>query len=171
MTAISARRATAFLRGAALLAGTLALVAGILGMHIMTGTHAMPAPATGHNTGALHAMPASATGHDTGAALPHMQAPEHRGHFADITAVPGTTAAPGITHAPGLSCADTGGCTMISAMGGNCVPSPGNTPLEAPPPGTTPLTSSGGPITGDSPTGYGFIPRSPSPGQLSISRT
>jgi hypothetical protein len=155
MTAISSGRATAFLRRGALLAGLLAIVAGILGMHIMTGTHAMPAAATGHDTGALHAMPA----------------PEHPNHVADITAVTGTTAAPGITHAPGPSCADTGGCTMISAMGGNCVPSPGTTTLAAPPPGTTPLPSSRGPITGLPDTGYGFIPRSPSPGQLSISRT
>ncbi|MET4095070.1 hypothetical protein [Arthrobacter sp. UYCu712] len=154
MTAISARRATAFLRRGALLAGLLAIVAGILGMHIMTGTHAMAAVATGHETGALHAMPA------------------HPGHVADITAVPGTTtAAPGITHAAGPSCADTGGGTMISAMGGNCVPSPGTTTLAARPPGTTPLPSSGGTITGVSDTGYGFIPRSPSPGQLSVSRT
>lgn len=58
MTAISARRATALLLRAALLAGLLAIVAGILGMHIMTGTHAMPAVATGHDTGAPHAMPA-----------------------------------------------------------------------------------------------------------------
>ncbi|MDI3243266.1 hypothetical protein QK292_17210 [Arthrobacter sp. AL08] len=165
MTAISARRATAFLLRGALLTGLLAIVAGILGMHIMTGTHAMPASATGHDTGARHAMPA----------------PEHPAHVADITkiqgttpvaaAVAGTTAAPGITAEPGPSCADTGGCTMISAMGGDCVPSPGTTPLAAPPPGATALTSIGGTITGIPDTGYGFIPRSPSPGQLSISRT
>lgn len=155
MTAISARRAAAFLLRGALLAGLLAIVAGILGMHIMTGTHAMPAASTAHDTWAPHAMPA----------------PEHPGHVADITNVQGTSAAPGITHAPGPSCADTCGCTMMSAMGGDCVPSPGTTTLAAPPPGTTPLASSGGPITGVSAIGYGFIPQSPSPGQLSISRT
>ncbi|MGG5173229.1 hypothetical protein ACQR35_13825 [Pseudarthrobacter sp. J1738] len=154
MTAISARRATAFLRGALLLTGLLALVASILGMHIMTGTHAMPA-VTGHNTGALT----------------HMQALEHRGHLADITAVPVTTAAPGVTHATASLCDDTGGCTMMSTMGGNCVPYPGTTTLAAPPPGTTPLPSSSGPITGIPNIGDEFIPRSPSPGQLSISRT
>ncbi len=155
MTAISARRATALLLRGALLAGLLAIVAGILGMHIMTGTHAMPAAATGHNTGAPHAMPA----------------PEHPGHVADITKIQGTSAAAGSTHAPGPSCGDSGGCTMMSAMGGDCVPSPGTTTLAAPPPGITPLTSGGGPITGVPASGYEFIPRSPSPGQLSISRT
>ncbi|XAS65540.1 hypothetical protein ACOM2C_01685 [Pseudarthrobacter sp. So.54] len=166
MTAISARRATALLLRGALLTGLLAIVAGILGMHIMTGTHAMPtAAATGHDTRAPHAMPA----------------PEHPAHVADITkiqgttpvaaAVAGTTATPGITAEPGPSCADTGGCTMISTMGGDCVPSPGTTTLTAPPPGATALTSSGGTITGVPDTGYGFIPRSLSPGQLSISRT
>jgi hypothetical protein len=133
----------------------LAIVAGILGMHIMTGTHAMPAAATGHDTGALHAMPA----------------PEHPGHVADITKVQGVSATPSITHAPGPTCADTCGCTMISAMGGDCVPSPGNTTLAAPPPATTPCSSGGGPGGGVPALGYGFIPRGPSPGQLSISRT
>jgi len=158
MTAISARRATAFLRGAALLAGLLAIVAGILGMHIMTGTHAMPAAATGYETGALHAMPAH---------------PDHAAeiHVEDTTKVTGTTAAPGIVHAPGPSCADTGRGTMMSAMRGDCIPSPGTTTLAAPPPGTTPLPSSGGTITGIPITVYEYLPRSPSPGQLSISRT
>lgn len=154
MTAISSRRATALLRRAALRSGLLA-IAGILGMHIMTGTHAMAAPATGHGTGALHAMPV----------------PEHPGHVADITAVPGVSAAQSLSHAPGPSCADTGGGTMIPAMGGDCVPSPGNTTLAAPPPGTMPLSSSGGPTTGVPAIGYAYLPRSPSPGQLSISRT
>ena len=155
MTAISARRATAFLLRGALLAGLLVIVAGILGMHVMTGTHAMPAAAAGHDTGAPYAMPA----------------PEDPGHVADITKIQGTSAAPGSTHAPGPSCGDSGGCTMMSSMGGDCVPSPGTTTLAAPPPGTTPLTSGGGPPTGVPAIGYGFIPRSPSPGQLSISRT
>lgn len=155
MTAISSGRARAFLLRGALLAGLLAIVAGILGMHIMTGTHAMPAAATGHDTGALHAMQASG----------------HPGHVVDITNVQGVSTAPGITHAPGPSCADSGGCTMMSAMGGDCVPSPGTTTLAASPPGMMPLTSRGGPITGVPAIGYGFIPRSPSPGQLSISRT
>lgn len=155
MTAISARRARAFLLRGTLLAGLLAIIVGILGMHIMTGTRDMPAAATGHETEAPHAMQASG----------------HPGHVADITNVQGVSAAPGITHAPRPSCADTGGCTMMSAMGGDCVPSPGTTTLAAPPPGTTALASSGGPITGAPAIGYGFIPRSPSPGQLSISRT
>lgn len=156
MTAISTGRATAILRRVVVLTGVLAIVAGILGMHIMTGTHAMPAVAAGHDTGALHAMQA---------------ATDHPGRVADITVVTGTTTAQSLTHAPGPSCADSGGCTMISAMHGNCVPSPGNTTLAAPPPGTTPLLSSIGPITGVPDIGYKFIPRSPSPGQLSISRT
>ncbi|MGG5175706.1 hypothetical protein ACQQCD_11960 [Pseudarthrobacter sp. J1763] len=155
MTAISARRATALLLRSALLAGLLAIVAGILGMHIMTGTHAMPAAATGHETGASHAMPA----------------PEHPGDVADSTNLRGISTAPGIPHAPAPSCADTGGCTVMSTMGGICVPSPGTTTLAAPPPGTTALTYGGGPITGGPAVGYEFIPRSPSPGQLSISRT
>ncbi|MDI3243215.1 hypothetical protein QK292_16825 [Arthrobacter sp. AL08] len=155
MIATSAGRATAFLLRGAVLAGLLAIVAGILGMHIMTGTHAMPGAATAHDTGALHAMPA----------------PVHPGHAADIAKIQRTSTAPGIAHAPGPSCADTGACTMMSAIGGDCVPSPGTTTLAAPPPGTTALTSSGGPITGVPAIGYGFIPRSPSPGQLSISRT
>ncbi len=156
MTAISSGRATALLARAALLAGLLAIVAGILGMHIMTGTHAMPTAATSHDTGALPAMQAAS---------------DHPGHLADITAAPGTSATQSLAHAPGPSCAAAGGCTMMSAMHGDCVPSPGNTALAAPPPGTTPLPSSGGTFTGIPTTVYAYLPRSPSPGQLSISRT
>lgn len=156
MTAISSGRATALLRRAAVLAGLLAIVAGILGMHIMTGTHAMQAAATGHDTGALHAMQAAS---------------EHPGHLADITAVSGSSAAQSLTHAPGPSCADTSGCTMMSSMVGGCIPFPGNTTLAAPPPGATPLPSSGRTNTGIPTSGYAFLPQSPSPGQLSISRT
>jgi len=134
MAAISSGRATA------LLAGLLAIVAGILGMHILTGTHAMPAS-------------------------------DHPDHVADITALPGASAAQSLTHAPGPACADTARGTMTSTMGGNCIPSPGNTTLAAPPPGTMPLPSSGGTITGIPTIGYAYLPRSPSPGQLSISRT
>ncbi|QCB97459.1 hypothetical protein E5206_11475 [Arthrobacter sp. PAMC25564] len=153
MTAICSGRATAFLRRAALLAGLLAIVAGILGMHIMTGTHAMTARATGHNT----------------RALPAMQASDHPGHVAVTPAA--ASAAQSLTHPPGPSCGEACGYTAMSAMHADCVPSPGSTTLAAPPPGATPLTSSGGPITAVPATGYGFIPRSPSPGQLSISRT
>lgn len=155
MTAISARRATAFLRRAALLAGLLAIVAGILGMHIMTGTHAMPAPGTGHETGSLHAMPAS----------------DNPDHIADITAVPAVSAPQSVTHSPRPSCADAGGCTMMSAMDWSCIPSPGNTTLAAPPPGITTLQSGGRTNAATLSSRYAYLPASPSPGQLSISRT
>jgi hypothetical protein len=156
MTAIASRRATALLRTASLVAGILAIVAGILGMHIMTGTHTMPASAIGHDTRALHAVQA---------------APDHPGHITVPTAVPGAAAAQSLTHSLGPSCCDTGGCTTMSAMGGSCIPSPGSTTLTAPLPGTTALPSGGGTHAAMPSSGYAYLPGSPSPGQLSISRT
>jgi hypothetical protein len=156
MTAIASRRATAFLRRAYLLAGILAIVAGILGMHIMTGTHTMPASAIGHDTGALHAVQA---------------APDHPGHVAVITEVPAASAEQSLTRPPGPWCGDACGCTMMSAMDGSCVPSPGSTTLAAPLPGTTTLPTAGGTNAATPAGGYAYLPGSPSPGQLSISRT
>ena len=156
MTAISSCRATAFLRRVALLAGLLAIVAGILGMHIMTGTHAMPSSAAAHDTGAMHAM---------------QGASDYSGHVTVITEVPAASAAQSLTHPPGPSCGDAGGCTMMSAMDGSCIPSPGSTTLAAPLPGTTTLPAGGGTNAATSSGGYAYLPGSPSPGQLSVSRT
>ncbi|MCU1548296.1 MAG: hypothetical protein JWO29_1247 [Arthrobacter sp.] len=63
MTA-SHRNLAAFLRRAGLLAGLLAIIAGIFGMHVMTGTHSMHSPAAVTAiTDGVHAGAAAADGH------------------------------------------------------------------------------------------------------------
>lgn len=155
MTAELPRRAMVFLRRAYLLAGMLAIIAGILGMHIMTGTHAMPASAAVPDTEMVMVAPASAATAPTPVAR----------------VVEGKPAAQAMTSMPGLSCADAGGCASMSTMGTSCIPSPGNPPPVVPPPGVTPFAAI---VPAPLPTGlaaYPYLPGSPSPGELCISRT
>ncbi|WP_427007720.1 DUF6153 family protein [Pseudarthrobacter sp. H2] len=152
MTATGSGRAVAFLKWAALLAGMLAIIAGILGMHIMTGSPGMPASAAGH-----------------GAAMPQVMQPS-----AEVKPAPGPAAVQGIPGAASLSgrsCADKGGCATMSAMDAVCIPSPGNASLAAPLPGTTPLPADDATRSSSGFTTYAYLPGSPSPGQLCISRT
>lgn len=155
MTAALPGRARAFLRCASLLAGILALVAGILGMHIMTGSHSMAASAVSPGTDLAQAAQATAA-----------PTPAPGG-----VAVRGTRPALGPASMTGGSCADAGVCATMSAMGEVCIPSPGNPPVEVPLPG---VTSSAAAVRAPSPAGfapYPYLPASPSPGELCISRT
>ena len=157
MTATLSGRAMAFLRRASLLAGMLAIIAGILGMHIMTGTHSTPASATGPGMDMAQVMQPPATGHTA--------------HATGAASATDSSPAPGTTSTPGHSCADPGGCAVMSAMDASCIPSPGNTSLAAPLPGSTPFAAYD---DADAPTPaatYSYLPESPSPGQLCISRT
>lgn len=66
MTASHRNAVSAALHRAGLLAGLLAVLAGILGMHVLTGTHSIHAPAalTAAADAAMeHAEPAAAHGH------------------------------------------------------------------------------------------------------------
>ncbi|AOT04675.1 hypothetical protein [Arthrobacter sp. U41] len=156
MTDALSRRVTSFLRRAGLLAGLLAIIAGIFGMHIMTGSHIMPASA---------AVP--------GAEMPQvMQSPatEHTSRAPGAAPAIDSSPSGGTTSVQGLSCVDLGGCAMMSAMDASCIPSPGNASLAAPPPGQTPfaVVDDAAPTPGSI---YSYLPGSPSPGQLCISRT
>jgi hypothetical protein len=155
MTAARAGRVTAFLCRAVLLAGFLAVVTGILGMHIMTGAHSMPAsaPVMGMATEQIH----SAAGHPGGA----------------LASSPRTTAeaASGMAAGPSSPCANVTDCPRMSAMDGLCIPSPANTSMSAPPPGTTPFQTAGTSVLVSANTSYSYLPESPSPGDLCISRT
>jgi len=69
MTASRRNVASAFLHRAGLLAGILAVLAGILGMHVLTGTHTMHSPAAITAAAMDHTESAAADGHpDHGAA-------------------------------------------------------------------------------------------------------
>ncbi len=144
------RRFPALLRRAGLLAGLLALISGIFGMHFVPGTHSMAA------TGAIHAAETYSV----------ERAPDaHTGHHvADTTSAP---TPPG----PAASCTGSGGCAEMAGMDAGCVPSPGTGSLLAPLPGSTPFGNVSGAGQPSGHADYSFLPTTPSPGDLCISRT
>ena len=143
MTAASQVLAS-LLRRAALLAGVLAVIAGIFGMHVMTASHASHAGA-GHT----HASTAhSSTAHASGL-----------GHPAAGAVV--------VLSAGGV-CAET--CPGAEEAGASCVPSAaaGSFSVVAPPAPVMHQGPAGAAVTA---AGYSYIPSGPTPCELSISRT
>ncbi|MDQ0028718.1 hypothetical protein [Arthrobacter bambusae] len=167
MTTAPRGRLVTFLLRAGFLAAALAIIAGILGMHIMTGAHSM----------AAHAMPAPADEHT---ATLMRSSPGHTGHG---TPEPGTTevgtetpAAPAVIPAAAAAgpptCSPGPTCPKMSSAGTACVPAPGTTTLAAPVPGTAPCALPDSNIAAAAAGAhYSFSPDSPTPGELSISRT
>lgn len=151
--------AMAFLRRAGLLAGTLTIIAGIFAMHVMSGTHNMPQASAGPGMD----IPAASVLQQ---AVPMLEsATAHTGHAAAPNAVSG------VVSTPAPACANPDPCTAMSAMDAVCVPSPASTVLAAPLPGSSPFAPQA-PAGGAAPaTGYSYLPGSPSPGELCISRT
>ena len=143
MTAASQVLAS-LLRRAALLAGVLAVIAGIFGMHVMTASHASHAGA-GHT----HASTAhSSTAHASGL-----------GHPAAGAVV--------VLSAGGV-CAET--CPGAEEAGASCVPSAaaGSFSVVAPPAPVMHQGPAGAAVTA---AGYSYLPSGPTPCELSISRT
>lgn len=160
MATAPAAGAAAVLRRTALLAGILAVIAGFLGMHILAGLHGTHGQAA-HPASAASVMPAARahTGHSPAAAAP--AAPP----------VFATTVTVGGTPMP-ASCTCQGGCAEKPAAHVDCTPSVSGASLSLPPPGTTVVRSQ--------PWATGVavqwalsahIPGSPTPNDLSISRT
>jgi hypothetical protein len=143
-----------FLRCAGLLAGILALIVGILGMHILAGSHSMPAPA---------AAAASSEG------TSHLVGARHAGQMAAAAPAADVAAPQSGNDSLAQSCSCPAKCSNMAAP---CAPSalPGS--LSAPLPGTAVFAvrvRAGAPAA---PTGHwAYLPGSPSPGELSISRT
>lgn len=149
------RHATVFLRHAAFLAGMLAVIAGIFGMHVLTGIDGMPAPAV---VAATDVHPVQQLQAQQGpAAFNSQNVP------ADASPDPGTAPAP--------ACAGSDPCTDMSTMHAVCVPSPASESLAAPLPGNTSLAAPGSAMAGTSAARYSYLPESPSPGELCVSRT
>lgn len=143
--------AVAALRRAALLAGILAVVAGFLGMHIVAGSHGLhsQAPVSGS------AAPA-AGGH---AAVPSSASANHlQSHHDAVPAVP-------------PSCDCQGGCAETTGAHVGCTPSPSGASFHAPQPGTLPAAISWARATADRQPAYPYLPGTPTPRDLSISRT
>ena len=150
--------AIAFLRRAGLFTAVLALIAGIFGMHVMTATHAMHSPATAAATVSAH----------------HESSPAgHAGKLpAGPSSAPDVHAAQDEAGARTVQCTDSNNCTSMQSMTAACTPSAKTGSLAAPLPGT-------GIIAGNTNAGtqstisalWSYLPVSPSPGELCISRT
>jgi hypothetical protein len=158
--------AASFLRGAGLLAGILTVIAGILGMHVLTGTHSMHSAAAVTGTsamtttlGAVPSASAEAEGH-----LDHPAAAASHSHLA-------SGAQDGVGPAEQCSCS-VNCSTSVHGMTASCTPSAKTGSLSAPLPGTafSGVISNPGPA-GSAPGHWSYLPCGPSPGELSISRT
>jgi hypothetical protein len=182
MPAATPARAAAWLRRAVLLTALLAVIAGFLGMHILSGSHGMhsqaplsgtagpaaehaaaPAPAPSHNT---HSSPGTHSGHQPGSSAEAGSMAPPPG--PDV--VPASVASGGTEVPP--SCVCQGGCGEKPAMHVGCTPSPAGATLSAPQPGSA--LPAARPWTAgqtDFPSGYAYRPGTPSPNDLSISRT
>ncbi|TQJ38131.1 hypothetical protein FBY33_0123 [Arthrobacter sp. SLBN-112] len=157
MTAPVRTSAITFLRRAGLFGAVLALIAGIFGMHVMTTTHALHSPSMAAAAGSAH-HEAPVGGH-TGGHLPVSLAPDLPGFQ--------TVSGPDASHCP-----DSGNCTSMQAMSASCTPSAKSGSLAAPLPGTwvaARSTNTASPT--DTSAGWSYLPGSPSPGELCISRT
>lgn len=158
MTAPAHASATAFIRSAGLFATVLALIAGIFGMHVMTATHTMHSPAAAAATVSDH-HESSRAGH-TGE------------HPPGPLSGPGMPAAQVEAGAPTVQCTDSDNCTSMQSMTAACTPSAKTGSLAAPLPGTGIIarnTNAGTP--GSISARWSYLPGSPSPGELCISRT
>ena len=159
---------TAVLSRVRLVLLSLALIAGILGMHIMSF-----APMSGH--GAESAATGSASGAGSQGTVQTMvsaDAAAHSGHSESSTA-------PGHNHSgaqqPGSlgneACTGDHGCAGMHSMDASCTPAAQTTSLEAPMPGTG-VTVVNPPAHAPFQTAaLSHRPLSPSPGDLCISRT
>lgn len=156
MSATDHRRAAAFFRRAGLVTAVLAIIAGIFGMHVLTATHAMHSPASA-----------------TSAAQPHATAvsPDHAGHSGAFSHQ-GRSLEQDRPGAIVGQCSESGDCTCLQAMTVACTPLAKTASMAAPPPGTLVLgistnTAPAGAVNGQ----WSYLPGSPSPCALSISRT
>lgn len=146
-------RASAFLRRVGLFAALLAIIAGILGMHVMGGSHST------HDSMALGINAEEADPHGGHAVLP-----------GNPSLPPGASIRQS-AQLPTSHCTSSGACTTMSAMSAVCVPAPSHNSLAAPLPGVPPYANEGTAEAGAPIAGYSHRPGSPSPGDLCISRT
>lgn len=158
MTAPAHARAISFLRRAGLLATVLALIAGIFGMHVMTATHAMHSPATAAAAVSVH-HESSRAGH-TG---------EHDPGPSAASDMPGALDEAGTRTA---QCSGSGNCASMQPMTAACTPSAKTGSLAAPLPGAGIIARNvtSGTLATIS-ARWSYLPGSPSPGELCISRT
>lgn len=171
--AARAARAAAFLRSAALLAAVLAVVAGFIGMHVLTGTHAAHAAATvqapaSAQSPAGHGGTESRRAHESR----HPHAASRHDHAPSLPARADHPANDRVGAVGAVSDTCLGDCSAAAGMGTDCVPSPQHADWKAPPPGTGAVAVDHHGALPDVRAGsYPYLPGTPSPGELSISRT
>lgn len=170
---VAARRRLATLMGrAVLLAGILAIVAGILGMHTLTGNHAAHTLGAGAPPSSVTAAP---TGHGPSAHSGHGPS-AHNGHGSGAHSgmVQGNRNVvqhePGAYGASAVACSGSLGSTESPAVA--CTPLAKAGSLSAPEPGSAGQLADARVRSGvGTMRFYPYLPDGPSPGDLSISRT
>ncbi|MET3809600.1 hypothetical protein [Arthrobacter sp. UYEF3] len=150
---------TAFLHRGGMIAAVLAVIAGIFGMHVMTGTSSMHPPdtATAAPAGLVHAGPADGQAGHSAAAAPSVSLPSAATH----------TTRTSLAQYP-----DPCSCPGMQTMPPGCIPSAAGGSLAAPMPRTivhAVNTNDGALLAGT--VRWFYLPVSPSPGELCISRT
>lgn len=182
MTATLTDRAALFLRSAGLLAGLLAIMAGIVGMHSLTGSHnvhvagSSAAAQTHHRVLTSTAAPTHhpAQGHEGGAEHAshggyHSQDKGNRDNAPTVTFRAFNPNDPAPTSGA-FSCLGGDPCAGMSSTCGSCIPSGSTGSLAAPPPSTVSFAAdTQAPEVAVS--SYSYLPESPSPTDLCISRT
>ncbi|NKR10607.1 MULTISPECIES: hypothetical protein [unclassified Paenarthrobacter] len=153
MTIALGRRSRMFLRRAGILAGTLILIAGVFGMHILSSSH---------DVHAAYASPVAATQLDGYVPALDERVPRQPSGVATDPSAP-------ISDGPS-ACLDPITCPAMSTTAQECTPAPANTAFEAPGPGealrAARIDTAARPLTCRTSS-----PASPSPGALGISRT
>ncbi|WP_043471860.1 hypothetical protein [Arthrobacter sp. Rue61a] len=145
---------------ATLLAAVLAIITGILGMHVMTGTHSAHSSATIPGDLPALAAPAPVTSTHAG----HQPTSSGSGSLQELPATNGP--------ASPAQCSCSGNCSSEHSMSAACTPSTAASVLAAPVPAETPsLAAQSQASTTRVWNQWPYRPGSPSPGELSISRT
>ncbi|MBT2588379.1 hypothetical protein [Arthrobacter sp. ISL-95] len=148
---------------ASLLATVLAIIAGILGMHVMTGTH------SAHSSAIVSAGTQDTTGH-----APSVS--EAAGHAHHMPAPPEPAASQELFTLDGAAspaqCSCSGNCSSQHSMSASCIPTVATGGLAAPvPDDSVSITAESAAFIITARVPWSYRPGSPSPGDLSISRT
>lgn len=176
MFAATATRPVALLRYALLLAGLLAVTLGFLGMHVLAGSHGMHTQAAS----ALASSGPDTTGQDSGHPAGHgthdatvrgsVQVPDAAGAGrAEPWATPASATIGGTEVPP--SCVCQGDCAEKQTVHAGCTPSPAGASLSVQPGSTFLDGGSRTAAQAERPARYAHVPGTPSPRELSISRT
>ena len=143
-TAISSQAVAALLHRAWLFAAALTVIAGLLGMHVMTSGHASHGAPAGH-TVVANSAGAAHTGHAPGASATDMH------------------------ELASAACGDS--CPGAQESGAPCIPTAPSGPVTVAPPQATQAALPLLPAAGHAGSSYDYLPPSPTPCDLSISRT